>query len=137
MSESKEAHRVRMKLKRQHPDWTSDHIRAEMKKILKESSQESSQVHKKGSQGSQESSQPTPNKQRITGSRRSSREVHPRLFIKLDHSVDKYQYILSESLDGISWKYLGTITKGQPFERNGLVIIPTWHKGSGKEGDDQ
>lgn len=58
---------------------------------------------------------------------------YPRIWIKMDHSMEKGQIILKESLDGISWRTVTILKKEQPFERNGLIISGTWHKGSGKE----
>ena len=148
MSESKEAHRLRMQLKRKHPDWDNEQIKLEMSKTLKTG--KSSQGSQKGSQSSHISSQkqqPTVEKKASPegsqkGSQSSQVSSQPlsmanRIFIKIDHSVDKYQIILSESLDALSWKYIGTLTKGQPFERNNVVIIATWHKGSEKEKPEQ
>ena len=62
-------------------------------------------------------------------------QEYPRIWLQLDHSVDKYQIILKESLDGISWRTVTILKKGQAFERNGLIISGTWHKGSEKEAD--
>ena len=58
---------------------------------------------------------------------------YPRIWLKFDHSVEKGQIILKESLDGISWRTVTILKKEQPFERNGLIISGTWHKGTGKE----
>lgn len=60
--------------------------------------------------------------------------IPTRIWLKLDHSVEKHQIVLKESLDGISWRTVTILRKDQAFERNNLVISGTWHKGSGKEG---
>lgn len=152
MPESKELHKqrekIRYELRKKHPDWNSDQIRIEISAQLEEfkrgqkGSKSGSKVQK-SVQGSSESSNPKPERTGNVNSsesgskkfRTGSESTYPRIWIKLDHSVDKSQYVLSESLDGLSWKYSATLTKGQPFERNGVIILPTWHKGSTKEGD--
>ena len=133
MPESREMHRLRMQLKRSHPAWTNEQIRDEMLRV--ESSRKvhrSSQSVHKGSQDSQEvvdnSSLPS-SSQKVHGSSR----LQARTWIKLDHSIEKGQIILKESLDGVSWRTVTILRKGQAFERNNMVIIGTWHKGSEKE----
>ncbi len=124
MTEPKQVHRLRMQIKRKHPDWTSDMIRMEIGKFTK------------GSQEVHKSSQQNAKHQSTSISANGSQGVHnssQKIFVKVDHSVRKGQYVISESMDGISFRYVGTISKGQPFERNGVIIIPTWHSGDGKE----
>ena len=58
-----------------------------------------------------------------------------RIWIKLDHSVDKGQIILKESSDGDRWKTARILTKGQAFEIGNVVIVGTWHRGSVKEAE--
>ena len=98
------------------------------------------EVHSQGSQPVHKSSQNTEGSPNITPSRKGSQGVHKssleqRVWLKFDHAVDKSQYVLSESLDGVTWRYVSTLTKNQALERNGLVLVHTWHKGSTKEGD--
>lgn len=57
----------------------------------------------------------------------------PRIWLKLDHSVEKGQIILKESPDGVSWKTVRILTKGRAVEYRNVVIVGTWHKGSEKE----
>jgi hypothetical protein len=60
-------------------------------------------------------------------------ESEKKTWIKLDHSMEKSQIILKESHDGITWRTITILRKDQSFERNGLIILGTWHRGSGKE----
>lgn len=60
-------------------------------------------------------------------------ESEKKTWIKLDHSMEKSQIILKESNDGITWRTISILRKDQTFERNGLIILGTWHRGSGKE----
>ena len=152
MSESKEAHKfrenLRYRLRTAHPDWTPEKVKAEISREMdrfKDGSKRGQNSSKKSSEVQKTGSEKSESKKNITGksegsefrfkSSKGGSERNTRIWIKLDHSVDKSQYVLSESLDGLSWKYSATLTKGQPFERNGVIILPTWHKGSTKEGD--
>lgn len=58
-----------------------------------------------------------------------------RIWLKLDHSVDKGQIILKESSDGDQWKTVRILTKGQAFDLGNVVIVGTWHRGSVKEAE--
>lgn len=60
-------------------------------------------------------------------------ESEKKTWIKLDHSMEKSQIILKESQDGTTWRTITILRKDQSFERNGLIILGTWHRGSGKE----
>ena len=123
-----------MQLKRSHPEWSGEKLKEELSKIS------GSQKGPKGSQPVHKSSQNTEGSPNITPSRKDSQGVHrgsqeERRMVKLDHSIEKSQYIVSESLDGINWRYTGTLPKGRIFDPKGALVIVTWHKGSTKEGD--
>ncbi|MHB8395723.1 MAG: hypothetical protein ACYC9S_08975 [Leptospirales bacterium] len=214
MSESREKHRLRMQLKRSHPDWSSEQIRHELQKFTgSQGSQIPGSQKKNGnlvavngsyvqyapdsqkrvwaaqcpvnpgeritidpersfrpmnrcehfqqlevpgtasrflfkregsldksSQTVHKSSQSAGETHTVAVSLKGSQEVHKssleqRVWLKFDHAVDKSQYVLSESLDGVTWRYVSTLTKNQALERNGLVLVHTWHKGSTKEDD--
>ena len=150
MPESKELHKqrekIRYELHKKHPDWNANQIRieisAQLEKFKKDQkgSKSGSKVQK-SVQGSSESLNLKPERTGNVNSSESgskkfrigSESTYPRIWIKLDHSVDKGQIILKESLDGLSWKTIAILTKEQPFERNNLIILGTWHKGSTKE----
>lgn len=134
MSESKEKHRLRMQLKRSHPEWSGEKLKEELSKIS------GSQKRPKCSQPVHKSSQNIKRNPIIAPPHKGSQGVHKssleqRVWLKFDHAVDKSQYVLSESLDGVTWRYVSTLTKNQALERNGLVLVHTWHKGSAKEDD--
>lgn len=156
MSESKEIHKFREKLRyalrKDHPNWSSEKIKIEIarkltefrnssRKVL-EGSESGSEVQnpepmgsKNNSRGKAASIRPYSSEKRFRGSK--SKFEYPRFWIKLDHSIDKSQIILKESIDGISWKTTAILTKDQPFERNELIISAAWHKGSTKDGSSR
>ena len=127
-----------------HPEWTREKLKEELsrmtgpRQVLSNGSQRvhgSSQLVHEGSQKESEA-------MKSPSSRTSSQRVHgswqsPRMWLKLDHSIEKGQIILKESLDGISWRTVTILRKGQAFERNNIVISGTWHKGTVLEGDPE
>ena len=153
MPQSRERHALyislRRKIQKEHPEWgkekVNEEVKAQLSVFLKEHKPnlkaKGSQDIVSGSQRGYTGSQQGAKHQSNSVSAKGSREVHngsqnpQKIFVKVDHSVRKGQYVISESMDGISFRYVGTIAKGQPFERNGVIIIPTWHRGDGK--DDQ
>ena len=141
MSESREKHRLRMQLQRLHPEWTREKLKEELSRMTgpRQVPNGSQRVHG-SSQLVHEGSQKESEAMKSPSSRTSSQGIHgswqsPRIWLKLDHSIEKGQIILKESLDGISWRTVTILKKGQAFERNGLIISGTWHKGSEKEAD--
>ena len=128
MSEPKEMHKVRMRIKRSHPEWSAEQVRAELKRIQEVSSQKFTRSSRNEKQTTADGS-PQASSQKFT---RGSR----RIFLRVDHSMEKGQYVVSESTDGISFRYIGTFRKGQEIVRNGVTIIPTWHRGDGMEHGD-
>lgn len=159
LSESKEIHKFREKLRyafrKDHPDWSPIEIKEAIAGKLAEFRNSSKKVQKWSESGS-EVQNPVPNgsenktvsqtiSEKKGGAGSSGRRVrsskkeleYPRIWLKLYHSMDKSQIILKESIDGISWKTTAILTKDQPFERNGLIISATWHKGSVTEADSR
>ncbi len=130
LPEQKDLHRyrekVRYRLTKEHPEWSE----AQVKEKVSEALEEFRKSHKAGQKGQKSSDN---NKTTQGNSRKSYGSERFRTWIRVDHSIGKGQIVLSESFDGISWRYVGTLRKEQPFERNGLIIVPTWHKGTKKE----
>ena len=125
MPEPKEIHRIRARITRAHPEWSVEQVRAELKKVHEAGSQ-------KFTRSSHNKKQNPANGLEQPGLQKFTKSSQ-RVFLRVDHSIEKGQYVVSESADGISFRYISTLRKGQPFERNGVIIIPTWHRGDGRE----
>ncbi len=155
MTEDRAIHKfresLRYNLKKEHPDWPPEKIKERISNELREFKKSSEKgqkgsksrpdVQKSGSIGSggiignEKNTGETESSERKFRSSKEGLAKFPHLWVRLDYSIGKSQIILKESLDGISWRTVGILTKNQAFERNGLVIAATWHKGSAKEGD--
>jgi len=137
LTESKEAHRVRMRIKRSHPDWTNEMIRNEIKKIL-QSSQSGSQVHKSSqnqeNEGSQEFTKGSQN--HVKGSsqvhKSSQREPAKIKKIKIDHACAKSQYVISEEFEG-KWRFQRTLGQNGEIDLPGIKLFLNWHRGDREE----
>ena len=130
LPEQRELHRyrekVRYRLMREHPEWSEGQIKEKISEVL----EEFRKSHKAGQKGQKSSDN---NHTVRENSRKIGSSEKFRTWIRVDHSIGKGQIVLSESFDGISWRYVGTLRKEQSFERNGLIIVPTWHKGTERE----
>ena len=120
MTESKEAHRIRMRLKRSHPDWTNEMIRNEIKKCL-QGSLSGSQVHKSSQDQEKEGAQEFTKGSRC---RSSTKPSSPERFI-LSYSRNKYQYTLYRLVYGK--KILeGSKKKHEMLKFTNAIIELTW-----------
>lgn len=121
MSESKEAHKIRMRLKRSHPDWTNEMIRNEIKRELKSSQK----VHKRFTESSQNQEKESSQKFTKSSQRELSTEINaPERFI-LSYSRNKYQFTLYRLIEGK--KILeGSKTKHEEVQFKNAIVELTW-----------
>lgn len=115
MSEPKEVHRLRMRLKRSHPDWTTDRIRSELERFT----------------GSQTTHSGASQNERKSGSlevHKSSSQVHkpPEDRYLLSFSIKKRQYVIYKLEDGKKL-LVGSRSKNSHFVSSGPVDVElTW-----------